>query len=65
MLTLVKQVIKYNLQEEYYVTNLFIGGSVFSLYPTCVVVDIFLLVLLGNHIKGLLKYRICTNFQQI
>ena len=34
------------------------GGSVFSLYPTCVAVDIFLLVLLGNHIKGLLKSSI-------
>ena len=32
------------------------GGSVFSLYPTCVVVDIFLL---GSHIKGLLEYYIC------
>ena len=31
------------------------GGSVFSLYPTCVAVDI----LLGSHIKGLLKYYIC------
>ena len=56
MLTLVKQSIKYNLQEEYYVTNLFIGGSVFSLYPTCVAVDIFLL---GSHIKGL--NTICTS----
>ena len=33
------------------------GGSVFSLYPTCVVVDIFLLVLLGNHIKGFIEYH--------
>ena len=37
-------------------------GSVFSRYPTCVAVDIFLL---GSHIKGLLEYHICTNFQQI
>ena len=33
------------------------GGSVFSLYPTCVVVDIFLLVLLGSHIKGFIEYH--------
>ena len=35
------------------------GGSVFSLYPTCVAVVIFLLVLLRSHIKGLLEYHIC------
>ena len=29
----------------------------FSLYPTCVVVDILLLVLLGNHIKGFIEYH--------
>ena len=38
------------------------GGSVFSLYPTCVAVDIFLL---GSHFKGLLEYHICTNFQHL